>query len=440
MRDTVIANKNNEISVDLVQLIAKYGNLTDEVVEAARRNRMVDLLTKYNVQIPEPSYREAKGDYLAKTPARYSIDKKRYTVTGRTPEECKDKFREKVVELLIAIERGEETEDKAAKLTVSDTVKEFLHSSKDGVKVTTHERYVRCWRNYIDKTRFGGLLLRDIRQPDCQAFINSLYGQNLVYGGISQIKGIVSQAIDYAIAREYIQANYMRTTKINVNLCNQTTTRETTAWTDEEIRKLSDCSKKMWENSHKGYYSAVYMALIFTGCRVGELLSATWDDIDFERKAFSITKTTIRYSDYETGKKILAVSSTKTASGQRVVSLTDEAIYWLQEIKRRNEYLGRHSGRIVETRTGGYAKIDSIDDSAKLFCKQAGVKYRSSHTCRRTYATVLIDKGIPITVISADLGHKNVSTTQNCYYKRRQSEEDILSQKNEIFKETVGNR
>ena len=87
------------------------------------------------------------------------------------------------------------------------------------------------------------------------------------------------------------------------------------------------------------------MALIFTGCRVGELLAANWRDIDFESKTFSITKTVIRYTEYDTGKKILTVDKTKTADGQRIIALTDEAIYWLKEIKRRNEELGRHSGR-----------------------------------------------------------------------------------------------
>lgn len=115
MRDTVFKNKNNEIPADIMNLIASYGIITPEVVEAARRKRMADLLSKYKVQIPEPSYREAKGDYLAKTPARYSVDKKRYTVIGKTAEECKERFCEKIVELLIIMEQGENAEEKAKK-------------------------------------------------------------------------------------------------------------------------------------------------------------------------------------------------------------------------------------------------------------------------------------------------------------------------------------
>ena len=439
MRDTVIANKNNEISADIMNLIATYGMITPEVVEAARRKQMADLLSKYKVQIPEPSYREAKGDYLVKTPARYSIDKKRYTVTGRTPEECKERFREKIVELLIIMEQGERAEDKAKKMTVSATVEEFIRSRKDGLKTATYERYMRCWHNHIRGTEFGNRLLREIRQPDCQQYIGELYHKKLCYGSMKQMKSVISQTFDYAIAKGYVPSNQMKTAKININLCSQERKHETTAWSDEEIRKLSEGAKIAWK-SHKFYYSAVYMALIFTGCRVGELLAANWDDIDFERKTFSITKTVIRYTEYDTGKKILTVDKTKTADGQRVIALTDEAIYWLKEINRRNEELGRNSGLVVETREGGYVKGNAIDDSAKRFCKFAGVDYHSSHTCRRTYATILIDNGVPLTEISADLGHKSISTTQNCYYKKRQGTEDILSQKNAIFKETLGNR
>ena len=133
MRDTAFENKNKEISADIMNLIANYGIITPEVVEAARRKQMADLLSKYKVQIPEPSYRAAKGDFLAKTPARYSVDKKRYTVIGRTPEECKERFREKIVELLIIVEQGENTEEKAKKMTVEQTAEEFIRSSKDGL-------------------------------------------------------------------------------------------------------------------------------------------------------------------------------------------------------------------------------------------------------------------------------------------------------------------
>lgn len=438
MKDTAFENKNAEIPADIMNLIASYGIITPEVVEAARRRQMADLLSKYKVQIPEPSYRETKGDYLVKTPARYSEDKKRYTVIGRTPEECKDKFRKKIVELLIIMEQGEDAEKKAKKMTVEKTTEEFIRSSKDGLKIATYERYMRCWHNHIRGTKFGSRVLREIRQPDCQQFIDSLYQKKLAYGSIKQLKSIVSQTFDFAIARGYVQANQMKTTKINANLCSQERKHETTAWSDDEIRKLSEGSKQAWK-THRFYYSAVYMALIFTGCRVGELLAANWSDIDFERKTFSITKTVIRYTEYDTGKKILTVDKTKTADGQRVIVLTDEAIYWLKELKRRNEKLGRHSGQVVETSKGGYAKSDMIDGSAKRFCKLVGVDYHSSHTCRRTYATILIDNGVPLTEISADLGHKNISTTQNCYYKKRQSSDDILSQKNAIFRETVGN-
>lgn len=61
------------------------------------------------------------------------------------------------------------------------------------------------------------------------------------YNTVRHIKSEISMALDYAVANEYINANYMSTVKINQGLCDTTRARKSKAWTDEELQETVQC-------------------------------------------------------------------------------------------------------------------------------------------------------------------------------------------------------
>lgn len=84
--------------------------------------------------------------------------------------------------------------------------------------------------------------------------------------------------------------------------------------------------------------------------------------------------------------------------------------------------------------SGKMVKESNITSTFKAFCNNAGVEYKPSHTCRRSYVTNCLDKGMKLAVVSKNVGHKNKSTTLNTYYKCKNDYEDNLAIQNEIFK------
>lgn len=48
-------------------------------------------------------------------------------------------------------------------------------------------------------------------------------------------------------------------------------------------------------------------------------------------------------------------------------------------------------------------------------CDETGVRYRNVHTCRHTYATELLTRGVPMQVVSRLLGHATIRTTVDIY-------------------------
>jgi integrase/recombinase XerD len=63
-------------------------------------------------------------------------------------------------------------------------------------------------------------------------------------------------------------------------------------------------------------------------------------------------------------------------------------------------------------RFDGYLNPDSADRALRKACKRIGLEGVSSHSFRRTSLTIMSDSGIPLRVIQAISGHRNLSQLQ----------------------------
>ena len=111
----------------------------------------------------------------------------------------------------------------------------------------------------------------------------------------------------------------------------------------------------------------------------------------------------------------------------------------MNEIKRRQVECGILTPYVVSSKTGKIANQRDLNMRFKNFCKAAGVEYNPTHACRRSYASVLIDGGIPVSEVARDLGHKKITTTMDSYYKPRAGA-GIIQQKSGIFAAATGAR
>ncbi len=165
-------------------------------------------------------------------------------------------------------------------------------------------------------------------------------------------------------------------------------------WTLEEYRKVLACQDK----------PAAYIAfeiLFWCGLREGELLALTPADITDE-KEISITKSFARVK----GEDI--ISTPKTPKSIRKVSMPE---FLYDEIK---DYVSKIYGIKPDDRlfyfSKGYVKKE-IERCAAL----AGVKKVRTHDLRHSHASLLIEMGYNIFLISERLGHEKIDTTMNIY-------------------------
>ena len=149
-------------------------------------------------------------------------------------------------------------------------------------------------------------------------------------------------------------------------------------FTDGEVEKIADFIREDPSLLNYGILLAFQ-----TGVRVGELCTLKYSDIQGNK--LCIRRTEVRYRDKD-GKYVFEVrESPKTEAGNRDIILSSEAKRTLKEIRKLNPF-----GKYIFMNDGKRIKEKAFSVKIVKICRYVGVKERSMHKARKTYATKLI--------------------------------------------------
>lgn len=130
---------------------------------------------------------------------------------------------------------------------------------------------------------------------------------------------------------------------------------------------------------------AALRLLLFTGCRMGEILTLRWCDVDFERRC-------LRLPDSKTGK--------------RAVYLSAPALEVLAGLGHEDDNPHVLPGR----RPGSH--LVNIQDAWQRLRAQAGLRDVRIHDLRHSYASVGAGIGLSLPMLGKLLGHTQAATTE----------------------------
>ena len=152
--------------------------------------------------------------------------------------------------------------------------------------------------------------------------------------------------------------------------------------------------------------------LIATGLRRSELLGLRWIDFDTDAGTITVTGKVIR----ETGKGLIRMDETKSASGRRTLPLARFAIATLTE-RRALPYLGEQN-LIFPSTAGTLRDPNNFGRCWRTVREHLGVPEVTTHSFRKTVATLIDDEGLSARIGADHLGHAKVSMTQDRYMTR----------------------
>ncbi len=180
---------------------------------------------------------------------------------------------------------------------------------------------------------------------------------------------------------------------------------------DEIIKILNSTSGNL-------YYFIVIM--VYSGIRPGEIISLTWDDIDFKKKRIAVDKTTVR------GK----VGDVKTPSSVRyvdIIPVLENELHNLYKETGRKEYL------LLSHFKKPFYSHDIISKRFIKLLTDINIKERTLYNLRHTFASTMITQGENILWVSRMLGHKDVSITLKVYARFiKEDEEERLNNLSKI--------
>jgi integrase len=164
-------------------------------------------------------------------------------------------------------------------------------------------------------------------------------------------------------------------------------------------------------------WEAIYVLALTTGLREGELLGLRWRFVDLEKGILRVG------GNVQPGPTGLTLKEPKNPTSIRPVLLTKLAIEALRQHKARQmaerEKMGPHwreHDLVFPTTVGTLTRCQSfISRHFRPLQVRAGVPPVRFHDLRHSSATLLIESGVPLPIVSEILGHSTTRITGDLY-------------------------
>ena len=187
------------------------------------------------------------------------------------------------------------------------------------------------------------------------------------------------------------------------------------SYDDEQTKILLENLEKLTVEDTK--YKVAIILTIFTGVRLGELMGLEWQDVDFRNGIISINRSSQYLSDMGVFTKVPKTESSirEIAIPEFIISLLEEYKLWYEEQKSLYGELWTNSNRLFVQADGKPMHPSSISKWFVKYIGTIGLPVINFHGLRHTNASLLVAQNVDIAVVSARLGHAQISTTLDFY-------------------------
>jgi len=188
---------------------------------------------------------------------------------------------------------------------------------------------------------------------------------------------MLASMFNWAAKRNYIKRNPAKEVeRFRVEL------KQARFFSREEIRLILESSSD--------HMRPIYMILLHTGMRKGELANLEWRDVDFERGVIKI---------------IPKAGWTPKGKRGREIPINEELLPVLLKLKA-----GSKGGHVVE-KTNDKPYNRGLWLNFKRLSRKLGIEDVNIHTFRHTFASYLVMSGVDLVTVKELLGHTEITMT-----------------------------
>ncbi|MGW8565710.1 tyrosine-type recombinase/integrase [Isoptericola sp. NPDC055881] len=351
--------------------------------------------------------------------------RRRLKVTGKTEAEAKAKLKEK--QRQIAAE-GLPVEGASAKVTVAMWAKTWTERRADEVRSSTTSNDVSQVRRWVVPT-IGHVRLEQLTPAHMRSVTTAIRA-----AGRAESTALRAQVVLKKMLRDGIVEGY----RIPARVLAMPNPEKNT--TDRDAIPLIDAHALIRAAGELGPAGSRWVAAFLQGMRQGECLGLTWDCVDFERKQIRVEwqLDALPYRvarDRASGFRIKPgiprrhlvdrwhLVPPKSKKGTRVIPMVpwmEAALLAWRSVAPTSPY------GLVWPHADGQPRDDK-DDSAAWYALQDAAQVAHTadgpagttlgrryalHEARHSTATLLMEAGVPDTVITAIMGHSSIVSSQ----------------------------
>ena len=352
-------------------------------------------------------------------------DGKRHSVYAKTLEELRAKEEE------ILRDKCDGIKTEARYVTIND-VFEVWKQLKRGLKDNTFQNYKYMYEQFV-KPDFGNTRVSQLKKSDVKRFYNMLADERaLKVSTIDSIHTVLHQVLDMAVDDAYLRNNPSDNVLKELKQAHNFDTEKRKALTVAEQELFLDFLRR---NRQYNHWYPIFIVMVGTGLRVGEVTGLRWCDIDFKENLIDVNHTLVYYNHAENG-CYFNINTPKTKAGVRNVPMLEfvkqafieERKYQMANGIRCSVKIDGYTDFIFVNRFGAAQHQGTLNKALRRIIRDCNDEVLerneenpvllprfSCHTLRHTFTTRMCEAGVNIKVIQDALGHSDISTTLNIY-------------------------
>lgn len=302
-----------------------------------------------------------------------------------------------------------------SKITLADLVSEWLkHKEGSGVSARTLASYRNALNTYVlpvlGHRRVADLTLREVERLYADMRAGALPTEAKDAGWRGDPLGARSVQITHTALHQVLK----QAVRHGLTALNPIDEASVPSAKSVEKRTLTVAEREAFLTAaieQGAFYRVLYQALMDTGMRPGEACALTWTDVDFVGEQLTITKAITRGKD---GQRISAAP--KTAKSRRTIPMFGLRDVLLEHRRWQAEVGLGGTGHVFTNQEGGILAPWAMNKrELDRVTTAAGITGFTLYGFRHTFATLHLQSGTPLKIVSEWLGHATIQQTANTY-------------------------